>query len=440
VTKAQSSFEAFGYHLDAIKPVHIANGYFLALTGKHYRLEWLNKLAVVTHKRGLTGDYKTSNLRDILANEKKFIRHDMSESELSSLRLQANAIVANDDAVYAAFDDYSAFGNDYTLSSPSFICDLKRKDGYAGFFIFSVLSVTKVGQKINAIAKEEFEREADSLTRLFQPVLEGQETQVEWENRFQDKLGILTNERLCAIAEQMNQTTDGIHCLLTNSRNIESRYSFLRQLVTALGAWLILYLIREASTVVGPMDSAMLFSDFTGNNSKKCRSKSINCFSRHRELIYQSFNFWAETGKISSLEAYQDKKGRIDLKDVERHFQDLAVRVGLAQPRTATVRAKHYEPQSDTIRTFVLSLLRPDEGPIIFQDFSARLRSTWGIVFGGCEDDVALLAEQGIIGLDEDDDLSVNRRFFINILKSLGLAFEPSDGLVLCELNEESVR
>ena len=87
MTKAQTSFQAFGYHLDAIKPVHLANGFFLALTGKHYRLEWLNKLAVVTNKRGLIGDYKTSNLREIFANEKQFIRHDMSEAELCILRL-----------------------------------------------------------------------------------------------------------------------------------------------------------------------------------------------------------------------------------------------------------------------------------------------------------------------------------------------------------------
>ena len=116
-------------------------------------------MAVITNKRGLIGDYKTSNLRDILANEKQFIRHDMSESELNSLRLQANAIVANDDAVHAAFDDYSAFGNVYTLSSPSFICDIKRKDDYTGFFIYTVFSVTKVGQRINAIVKEVFERQ-----------------------------------------------------------------------------------------------------------------------------------------------------------------------------------------------------------------------------------------------------------------------------------------
>ena len=55
------------------------------------------------------------------------------------------------------------------------------------------------------------------------------------------------------------------------------------------------------------------------------------------------------------------------MKDIERHFQDLVFRVGLAQPRSANVRAKHYEPQSDTVRMFVLSLLSLDEGPIVFQ-------------------------------------------------------------------------
>ena len=132
---------------------------------------------------------------------------------------------------------------------------------------------------------------ADSLSRLFQQVLEGDETHIKWDNRFQDKLEVLPNERLSAPASQMNQTTDATYCLLTNSQIIVSSYSFLRQYITALGAWLTLCLIREASTVVGPLESAMLFSAFTGDSSKKCRSKSINCFSRHRELIYQSFHF-----------------------------------------------------------------------------------------------------------------------------------------------------
>ncbi len=439
MTKSETSFQAFGYHLDAIKPVHLANGFFLSLTGKHYRLEWLNKLAVVTHKKGLVGDYMTSNLREILAEEKHAIKSGLSEADLGLLRFQANAIVANDDAVYAAFDDYSAFGNDYTLSSPKFLTDIKRKDGYAGHFLHSIFSVTEAGRHIIEIAKQEFEREGDSLARLFQPVLESDEVEVEWDNRFEEKLGVLSMDELEAKAASMSLVTAGILRLLSTSRSIESRYSFLRQLVTALGAWLILYLVREASSAVGA-GAPLLFCDFTGNHSKKCRSRSANCFSRHRELIYQSFHSWAESGKLASLDAYRDKKGRFDLKDVERHFQDLAVRIGLAQPRAATVRAKHYEPQADTVRTLVMSLLAPDEGPITVQELATRLRSTWGIAFGGCDDDITALAGQGIIGLDEDDDLSLNRRCFISLLKALGVATEPSDGLVLCELNEEGDR
>lgn len=437
MTKSKTSFEAFGYHLDAIKPVHLANGFFLALTGKHYRLEWLNKVAVVTHKKGLQGEYETSQLRQILADEKQVIVPSMTKENLSHLRFQANAILANDDAVYAAFDDYRAFGNDYTLSSPEFLCDHKRKDGYAGYFIFLVLSATKLGQQIIKIAKDEFEREEDSLTTLFKPVLDEVEMQVEWDNQFEAKLGSLTAAQLVEIAQLMEKTTEGVLRLLQTSQLIGSRFSFLRQLIIALGSWLVIYLIRESSSAASIGGPVLLFSDFTKNKSKKCRNKSVNCYSRHREMIYRSFHIWANSGRISSLESYQKQDGRIDLKDVERHFQDLAVRVGLVQPRAATVPSKHYEPQADTVRTLAMSVLNLEEGPITFQQLAKRLRSTWGITFGGCDDDVPLLAEQGIIGLDEDDDLNLNRRCFIDQLKTLGLAFEPSDGLVLCAVNTE---
>lgn len=439
MTKSEISFQAFGYHLDAIKPVHLANGFFLALTGRHYTLEILNKISVVTHKKGLQGDYETPNLLHVLADN-KFIGSEINEQSLNHLRLQANAILANDDAVYAAFDNYSAFGNDYTLSSPEFLSDIKRKDGYAGYFIFSVFSVTEVGKNILRIAKEEFEREGDSLTKLFKPVLDSPELESEWNNCFEEKLGALTSARLAEVAELMGQATEGVLRLLQTAKRVDSRYSFLRQLITSLGAWLTLYLIRQASVAAEISGPSLLFSDFTGNKSKKCRNKSVNCFSRHREMVYQSFHKLFNSGYISSLEPYKDKKGRVDLKDVERHFQDLAVRTGLAQPRAATVRSKHYEPLPDTIRTLVTSVLDPDEGPVTFHHFANRLRSTWGIVFGGCDDDITLLADQGIIGLDEDDDLSLNRRCLIDKLKSLGLAFEPSDGLVLCAVNAEGTR
>lgn len=440
MTKGETCFQAFGYHLDAIKPVHLANGFFLSLTGRHFELEWLNKIAVTTHKKGLVGDYKTDALHEILSRDKLALGSSIAPKELNQLRYQVNAIAANDDAVYAAFDDYSAFGNDYTLASPQFLCDVKRKDGYAGFFIHAIFNATSAGRDIISIAKQEFESAGDSLSAFFKPVLDAPDTAQDWTNQYEDKLGVLSVERIERIAELMATTTDCVLKLVRASRATESRYSFLRQLVIALGSWLTIYLIREASRVVGVSESAILFCDYTGGASRKCRSRSVHCFSRHRETVYQSLFSLADAGVVANLDAYKDQKGNVILKDVERHFQDLSVRIGLVQPRAATVKAKHYEPQADTIRVLCMSVLDPEDGPITLLELAQRLRSSWGVVFGGCHDDVEVLAENGIVGLDEDDDLSLNRKCFVERIKSLGLATEPSDGLVLCESNPEDAR
>lgn len=436
MTKAKVSFKAFGYHLDAIKPVHLANGYFLSLTGKHFELEWLNKLSVVSHKKGLSGEYSTDGLQDAL-QQRALIGGAVEAARLNLLRTQANAIMANDDAVYAAFDEYSAFGNDYTISSPEFLCDIKRKDGYAGFFIHSVFSLTDEGRKINEIAKRRFEESNDPLVRLFRPVLDSGDSSIDWKGLDEELFCELTNERLADVARLMHPQTSAILCLLQTMQSIDSRYTFLRQVIIALGIWLLKYLIKSSTSVADINQESLLFADFTGGQSQKCRSRSVHCFSRHRELVYKSFVTLKEKGILTTLGDYE-KLGRVELKDVERHFQDLAVRVGLVQPRASTVRAKHYEPQPDTIRALVASVITPEEGPIIFNELALRLRNIWGLSFGGCNDDSGRLAQDGIVGLDESDDLSLNRKVFIEQLKSRDLAYEPSDGLVLCEIGKAS--
>lgn len=66
-----------------------------------------------------------------------------------------------------------------------------------------------------------------------------------------------------------------------------------------------------------------------------------------------------------------------------------------------------------------------------------RLKQIWGICFGGCVDDHSELQETGYLGLDEDDDLRANREALVRLLKTMDLAEEPSDGLVLCALDNE---
>jgi len=51
--------------------------------------------------------------------------------------------------------------------------------------------------------------------------------------------------------------------------------------------------------------------------------------------------------------------------------------------------------------------------------------------------DHAELQEAGYLGLDEDDDLRANQEALVQLLKTMALAVEPSDGLVLCARENE---
>ena len=438
MTKNKTYFQAFGYQLNSIKPVHLANGFFLALMGKHYKLEWLNKFSVIQHNKGLIGDYETPQLHDKFIKE-KIIDSQIDIEKFGNFRKQINAIVANDDAVYATFDNYKSFGNDYTISGSNMLCgDKKYKDGFSGYFLYRVFDQTNEGRQLLEIAKNKFNNTDDTVKNLLQPIINNDDSlSVDVGNTYQKKLGLISDSRLSDVATVMEKPTSAIFQALKNAEHNESRYAFLRQLTISLGIWLCIYLIQEGSKAASLTRVPPLFCDFTGQISKKCRNRSSICYSRQRELICRAFEFWHRSGRVSELKDFKNNKtGEYNFKDVERHFSDLAVRIGLAQPRSARIRLKHYELQPDTIRTLIMSVISENE-LVPFQELANRLRDIWTISLGGCDDDAEYLSEHGIIGLDEDDDLRVNRRCFISQLKMLGLAFEPSDGLVLCGFKSE---
>lgn len=119
-TKQKIHGLAFGYDPGRMKPVHFATGYFLAVTGRRYRLEWLNKTAVISHKDGLKQDYLPESLLGTLRADQR-VSTSIDLPKLEALRQQVNAAVDNDAAVFGAFPPYSPFGNDYTLTSARFL-------------------------------------------------------------------------------------------------------------------------------------------------------------------------------------------------------------------------------------------------------------------------------------------------------------------------------
>lgn len=438
MTKQQIHFEGFGYEPGRMKPVHFATGYFLALTGHYYRLELLNKVAVISHKEGLKGDYEPATLRELLlTGPRPQISSRVGIPELNRLRSQINAAVANDNAVYAAYGDYSAFGNDYTLSSATMLTDQKRLDGYSGWLVRQVLDQSVEGREVLEFSRRWIEQEGDTLQLFVKPLIDAPEDQQERASDYATKFGMLPEDRLDAIAVQMTKVTHAVALICRTIDSRESHHLRLRSLIIALGMWLLLYQIREAAAASGVPPNSLLFCDFTGDSGSRCRGASRTCFSKHRELVFRAYEAWHEAGRITNLDEFRNKKTQeFDFKFLEQHFSDLAVRIGLAQPRAMQVKTKHYELQPDTLRVVVGSVLG-NNGMMPLPELARRLRDIWQISLGGCDDDLEQLRENGYHGLDEDDDLRWNRDAFISQLKRLGLAYEPSDGLVLCGLDSE---
>lgn len=445
-TKQLIHGQALGFEpMTRFKPVHLATGFFLAITGRRYRLEWLNKTAVTTNKDGLKKDYLPENLLDILRTDQK-VSSRIDLPKLAALRQQVNAAVDNDAAVFAAFPPYSQFGNDYTLTSARFLTDHKRLDGFAGYFVARVLERNEDGRAVREFSGRWISQSTDPLERFVTPLLDQTGDADDWNNNYEAKFGDLTDARLDTISALMKPQTAAVAQLCRNLDATTPHHSRLRSLILALSCWLIAYLLRESATASDQTQRPLLFMDFLGQPGTRCRSQSRASFARHRELIFRSYEGMNSSGRFkdyaNALSCFcgRDKRsGELkppEFKFLEEHFWHLAVRVGLAQPRAAQVRQKHYECQPDTLRMLISSVLIGDE-LLPLPQLAERLKEIWGLCFGGCVDDHAELQEAGHLGLDEDDDLRANRQAVVRLLKTMDLAVEPSDGLVLCAIDND---
>ena len=181
----------------------------------------------------------------------------------------------------------------------------------------------------------------------------------------------------------------------------------------------------------------MLF-DFTGERNGRIRTQSQACYARLRETVRRSYSEFAAAGRFDpdpvteGLFSPKTRPEDTDFRFLESHFHELALRMGYIQPRGSRVPQKHFELQPDTLRVLMLSILDADAGSAVDLDEACeQLRDTWRVVVGALGTDLESLRDQGYFGFDEVD-LRHNTAAFSRHLKSLNMAFEPSDGLVLC--------
>ena len=434
-TKRQAHFQAFGYEPLRMKPAHFASGFFIALTGEVYANQLLNTVAVIRSNKGLQQTYAPEEVLTRLHHDGRIAR-TMNQPDVELLRVQVNGVVNNDSAMYPAFRPYRPKGNDYTFISPRVLTTANRTDGFAGFFVCTVLGETAAGRSVLDTGRALVDEPKGALEQFIQPLLEDEDPESrDLAESYENDFGILDPARVSTTAAAMQVETEALRRLCANLGSY-SHYRKIRYYTLGLLAWLMSYLLKTASP--GTSQRPLMLFDFTGERNGRIRAQSQACYARLRETVRRSYTEFAAAGRFDSdpiaarLFSPRTRPEDTDFRFLEWHFHELALRMGYIQPRGSRVPQKHFELQPDTLRVLMLSILDADAGNAIDLDEACeRLRDTWRAVVGALGTDLEALRDQDYFGFDEED-LRHNTAAFSQHLKSLNMAFEPSDGLVLC--------
>ena len=126
-----------GYQPFRMKPVHFATSFLLALTGRYYRLEYLNKASVPKtaprDRPSVQDEYPSNRLHPLLI-ERGTLDPSVDPEEFRSLRAHLNAAYNNDgSALSAVYPPYSTFGADYSAPSTCYISDRSKNHGSVSY-------------------------------------------------------------------------------------------------------------------------------------------------------------------------------------------------------------------------------------------------------------------------------------------------------------------
>ena len=426
---------ALGYQPMRMKPVHFATSFILALTGRSYRLELLNKASVprATAKVGsrIADEYVAENLLPVLVEEGR-LAPGIDEASFRVLRSHLNAAFNNDGgALGPGFAPHKTFGVDYSAPSVRYICGMSKNHGLSGTFVTRVLAATELGRGVLDACRAVLELPPPPLEALGRPLLDDEPE--EWADNYDEQFGDPDPALVEAHAALMLPRTEALARLLATLLRDRSVYA-LRYMVVGICLWLFSYLMLRRRA-----EPLLLIDALEGRNAR-IRTQSRATYARELDRFAHSFDQWrAEEGAESEPTDWEAFAGSSEARKViEDHFRDLGVRIGVVQPRAPAARRKHIELQADTLRVLAMTVLEEDE-VVSVVEFANRLRSVWRVCSGSAPDDLDLLREQGYGPLDADEDLEPNARAFHELLVRLGLAVSPSDGLTLCALRAGEV-
>ena len=425
-----------GYQPLRMKPVHFATSFLLALTGRYQRLEYLNKASVPKiapkDSRRAHDDYPSDRLHPLLVDLGR-LAASVELDQFRTLRAHLNAAYNNDgSALAAAFAPYSTFGADYSAPSARYISNSSKNHGHSGSFVLTIFEATAEGRDALDAIRRLLDAAPPPLAALGAPLLD--EDDEEWSDRHDELYGVIDRARTTFVSTMMHDCTVAIGRLAHNLERQRSNYA-LRYVVLGLCCWLFAYMMRQGC------DQPLLLIDSLQGDNPRIRAQSRATYARALDFFSASYDRSVAapgSGGVDETDWNLFAASAESRQILDEHFRDLAVRIGIAQPRSGTAKHKHIELQADTLRVLAFSLL--EDGQVLtMPEFAAKLQATWSLIVGADPQDGDLLRSHRFGPLDRDDDLRPNAAAFEALLIRLGLAVEPSDGLTLVAINAEEL-
>jgi hypothetical protein len=425
-----------GYQPLRMKPVHFATSFLLALTGRYQRLEYLNKASVPKiapkDSRRIQDDYPADRLHPLLIDLGR-VASTVELDQFRTLRAHLNAAYNNDgSALAAAFPPYSTFGADYSAPSARYISNSSKNHGHSGSFVVNIFEATSEGRDALDAIRRLLDAAPPPLAALGAPLLDDDDE--EWLDRRDELYGAIDPARTVFVATMMHDCTVAISRLAHNLERQRSNYA-LRYVVLGLCCWLFAYMMRQSC------DKPLLLIDSLQGDNPRIRAQSRATYARALDFFSASYDRSVDAlggGGVNEADWNIFAASAESRQILDEHFRDLAVRIGIAQPRSGIAKHKHIELQADTLRVLALSLL--EDGQVLtMPEFAVKLRANWSLIVGADPHDGDLLRSHRFGPLDRDDDLRPNATAFEALLIRLGLAVEPSDGLTLVAINAEEL-
>ena len=459
----EARYVGFSPNTTSVKPVHLANGLFRAMSGEVSDTSDIVRFAVTQlHSGQIPKGHDLESIKDRLI-EHDAIDLDVTDVELGRLRAMIRRILSADGALYVqGMDSHSAMGRRFLSKD--------RIGQDAGEFLAAWIK--SVACDLQACIVESLDDESDAISLLCAPVSRASTSPLLPDPPFSlsvriEEFSADSRSLWCGMGEAA--TSLGKHLIDHPSKLLRARSAVL-----FVGFAIARYLASLESAYVpdskGPAPFLVIFDEQNRSILEASRTAYQHVGQSLARFYAWSFgqtlkdHFSLEDLSLEDPPQYKEKTKLADqLKEIWQvalqsagdsedayttfgqalydilameaeaspvaYLRSLSIRLGLAGPASNAQPNKRFRLGLDLLEVLLKGAVEPGESNITLEELLERLWVRYRIVVGGRDIDLERLQAAGMFTADADS-LRMNRNEMLPVLTDLSVARLMADGVV----------